>query len=107
VDEKLLVALRSGGHNIAGSVRWRPEVSDHRDLFERAARAAELPAGTTIYSLRHSSIARALLRRVPIKLVADWHDTSVAMIERHYGRFFRATATISSAPRSSTLRPQS
>ena len=35
------------------------------------------------YGLRHSSIARALLRSVPIKIVADWHDTSVAMIERH------------------------
>ena len=30
--------------------------SDHRHSFERAARAAKLPAGRTIYALRHSSI---------------------------------------------------
>jgi hypothetical protein len=60
---------------------------DHSHPFEQAAREAGLPAGTTIYSLRHSSIVRALLRNVPIKVVADWHDTSTAMIERHYGRF--------------------
>ena len=47
------------------------------------------PAGSTIYSLRHSSIARALLRGVPIKVVADWHDTSVGQITAHYGRFLK------------------
>jgi hypothetical protein len=68
---------------------WRPETSDHRLLFERAAHAAKLPKGTTIYALRHSSIARALLRGLPIKVVADWHDTSVGQIEAHYGRFIK------------------
>jgi hypothetical protein len=24
---------------------------------------------------------------VPIKVVSDWHDTSTAMVERHYARF--------------------
>src|SRR5262249_52032851 len=68
---------------------WRPEIADHRDPFERAARAAKLPAGTTMYALRHSSIARALLRGLPVKIVADWHDTSVGQIEAHYGRFIK------------------
>jgi hypothetical protein len=71
----------------ADGAAWQPRIADHRDPFERAARAAGLPKGTTIYSLRHSSIARALLRGTPIKVVADWHDTSTAIIERHYGRF--------------------
>jgi hypothetical protein len=66
---------------------WQPELGDQRAPFERAARTAKLPAGTTIYALRHSSIARALLRNVPIKVVADWHDTGVGQIERHYGKF--------------------
>ena len=52
-----------------------------------AARAAGLPAGTTIDSLRHSSIVRALRQNVPIKIVADWHDTSTAIIEKHYAKF--------------------
>jgi hypothetical protein len=68
---------------------WQPDVADHRRPFIQAAHAAGLPAGTSIYSLRHSSIARALLRGVPIKVVADWHDTSTAIVERHYGRFLK------------------
>jgi hypothetical protein len=43
----------------------------------------------TIYSLRHSSIARALLRGVPIAIVSRWHDTSPPIIERHYGKFLK------------------
>jgi integrase len=41
----------------------------------------------TIYALRHSSIARQLLRSVPIRVVAGTHDTSVPIIERHYSRY--------------------
>jgi hypothetical protein len=73
----------------ADGAPWQPKIADHSGLFERAARAAKLPVGSTIYGLRHSSIARALLRGLPIKVVADWHDTSVAMIEAHYGRFIK------------------
>jgi hypothetical protein len=62
---------------------------DHRRPFEEAARAAKLPAGATIYWLRHSSIVRALLRNVPIKIVADWHDTSAHQIEKHYARYIK------------------
>jgi len=68
---------------------WQPKISDHGLPFERAASAAGLPEGTTLYALRHSSIARALLRNTPIKITADWHDTSTAIIERHYARFIR------------------
>jgi hypothetical protein len=71
----------------ADGAAWQPRIADHREAFARVAKAAKLPAGTTIYSLRHSSIARALLCGAPIKIVADWHDTSTAIIERHYGRF--------------------
>jgi integrase len=66
---------------------WQPDLGDHRRPFERAAKAAGLPAGSTIYSLRHSSIARMLLRNIPIKICADVHNTSTGQIERHYGRF--------------------
>jgi len=56
----------------------------HRGPFERAAKAAGVP-DATIYALRHSSIARALHKNVPIAFVAKIHDTSVAIIEAHYG----------------------
>ena len=45
---------------------------------------ARLPENTVIYALRHSSIVRQLTARLPLGLVADLHDTSTAMIERHY-----------------------
>jgi integrase len=68
---------------------WQPVKADHGLMFKQAARVARLPAGTTMYALRHSSIARALLLNVPIKVVADWHDTSVGQITAHYGRFLK------------------
>jgi integrase len=68
---------------------WQPVKADHGPMFKQAADAAKLPAGTTMYALRHSSIARALLRGLPIKVVADWHDTSVGQIEKHYGKFLK------------------
>ena len=37
------------------------------------------------YALRHSSIVRGLRNGLPIQHVAKSHNTSVAMIERHYG----------------------
>src|SRR4029434_4245909 len=45
------------------------------------------PAEVTMYCLRHSSIVRMLLRNVPIRLVASLHNTSVAMIEKHYSMY--------------------
>ena len=36
------------------------------------------------YALRHSSIVRMLTVSVPVRIVAALHDTSSAMIERHY-----------------------
>jgi integrase len=62
---------------------WHVGASDHSRPFERALAAAGLPK-VVPYSLRHSSITRALLRGVPVRVVADQHDTSVAMIERNY-----------------------
>jgi hypothetical protein len=41
----------------------------------------------TMYCLRHSSIVRMLLRNIPIRLVASLHNTSVAMIEKHYSKY--------------------
>jgi integrase len=45
------------------------------------------PAEVTMYALRHSSIVRMLLASVPPKLVASLHNTSVAMIEKHYSKY--------------------
>ena len=62
--------------------------SDHGQPFMRAAARAGLdPAKVTYYSLRHSSIVRALLAGVPVRIVAVAHDTSIPMIEKSYSRY--------------------
>jgi integrase len=62
---------------------WRSANSDHSRPFASALAAAGLPK-VIPYALRHTSITRALLRGVPVRVVADLHDTSVPMIERNY-----------------------
>ena len=49
-----------------------------------ALRSTPVVTGTPPYSLRHSSIARALRASLPVRIVAALHDTSSPMIERHY-----------------------
>ena len=39
------------------------------------------------YATRHTFISIALTRGVNLKWLADYCGTSVAMIEKHYGRF--------------------
>jgi len=63
---------------------WQPVNSDVWRAFRDTLALTRLPKCTP-YALRHSSIARMLLRGVPVRVVADHHDTSVAEIERTYG----------------------
>lgn len=51
-------------------------------IAERAGMPDVIP-----YSLRHSSIVRGIRAGLPIRLVAALHDTSVAMIEKHYSKW--------------------
>lgn len=52
-----------------------------------AIEAAGLPASTSAYSFRHSSIVRSLREGLPVRLVAQLHDSSIQMIEAAYTRF--------------------
>lgn len=54
--------------------------------WNQVVEAAGLP-GVIPYALRHSSIVRSIGLGLPIRLVAALHDTSVAMIEKHYSRW--------------------
>jgi integrase len=67
-------------------VPWH-EASYMARQWHEAVAAAELPADLTPYCLRHSSIVRGLRAGLPIRLVAAKHDTSAAMIEKHYSAF--------------------
>jgi integrase len=79
------------GEAAAGRLTWeqverRPwqHAAEMTRFWKRALAAAGLPGDLVPYSLRHSSIVRALRAGLPVRLVAAVHDTSVAMIERHY-----------------------
>lgn len=61
--------------------------SEAQASWAAVVKAADLPAGTTMYALRHSSIVRGLTAGLPVRLVAALHDTSVPMIEKHYSAY--------------------
>ena len=52
--------------------------------WRKALALAKLPAAITPYRLRDASIIRGLAAGLPVRLVAQLHDTSAAMIEKHY-----------------------
>ena len=90
-DGALLERWRS--KQAAGAIRWErtgrgpwQSPSELNRAWNAVRRRAELPE-VIPYALRHSSIIRGIRANLPIRLVAALHDTSVAMIERHYGRF--------------------
>jgi integrase len=80
---------------VAGTIRWErgergPWLSSAELTRPWAAirTRAGLEEDVVAYALRHSSIVRHLRHRENNPaLVAKRHDTSIAMIERHYGRF--------------------
>ena len=56
--------------------------SDLRQPFRSTVEQAKLnPNQITSYALRHTAITRMLVRGIPIRIVANLHDTSVPMIE--------------------------
>jgi integrase len=76
-----------------GETRWHRDARGPWQSSSELTRAwadvrerAKMP-GVICYALRHSSIVRGLRAGLPIRLVASLHDTSVAMIEKHYAKF--------------------
>jgi integrase len=65
--------------------------SHHVRSMQAAVAKAKLPEDTTIYSLRHSHASQALLNGMNLQLLAENMGTSVAMIEKHYGKFLAAS----------------
>ena len=53
--------------------------------IKAAVLAAELPAATTAYAMRHSVITDLVTNGLDLLSVAQLSGTSVAMIEKHYG----------------------
>jgi integrase len=74
--------LQSDGSSWAGN----PGASYNRKVKKIVTTIGADPEAT-MYSLRHSSIARMLLKNVPTSVVAARHDTSEAMIRKYYARY--------------------
>jgi integrase len=69
----------------ADGAAWGEDPSGHyREDVREVLTAIGEPDEVTLYFLRHSSIVRALLRNVPIRLIAALHNTSVGEIEKSY-----------------------
>jgi integrase len=78
---------------------WRhSKHANHHALFDLAIERAGIAPKTTLYHLRHSSITRMLLGRVPIAIVSRLHDTSTKQIEAHYGAYIADYADDVSRP---------
>ncbi len=85
------ILLERWRHVQTSPTEWRP---DRRGPWKSASEIsrpwaeilieAGLPNDILPYCLRHSSIVRGLRAGLPTRLVAAIHDTSSAMIERHY-----------------------
>jgi integrase len=82
-----------------------PGQNYHRQIDAVVTAIGLDPADVTMYCLRHSSIVRMLLRNIPIRLVASLHNTSVAMIEKHYSKYI--TEHSDEVSRLALLQPES
>lgn len=60
--------------------------------IKAAASAADLPVGTTAYTLRHSTITDLVVDGLDLLTVAQVSGTSVKMIEKHYGHLQKKRA---------------
>jgi integrase len=80
--ERLL--MRTDGRATKRETRaeWETASLIHRP-WRKALTAAGVPY-VEPYALRHSSIVRMLRKGLPVRIVAGLHDTSIAMIEKHY-----------------------
>lgn len=73
-----------------GGTAWEKGVWNER--VQKAAAAAELPAGVCLYTLRHSFITEAITGGLSPLEVARMVGTSLAMIDKHYGHLAKDTA---------------
>ncbi len=61
--------------------------------LKAAAKAANLPGDTVVYTLRHSAITELCLAGMDLMTLAKIAGTSVGMIEKHYGHLRSAEAS--------------
>ncbi len=87
ISPELAALLRQQANRCKAGQPLLTKLWDVAARFRTVAERLKLDPALTPYSLRYSSIARQLLRNVPIALVAKHHDTSITQIQRAYGRY--------------------
>jgi integrase len=93
-----LFSRRSEGRNPGDFILTRDDGrhwshSDWDELVKEAAKRAELPDSTVLYTLRHSWITQALMDGLSTLEVARITGTSLVMIEKHYGHLVAGSAS--------------
>lgn len=79
----------------ADGARWNKD--SWKGPIKDAVTRADLPAQTTAYTLRHSTITDLVVGGLDLLTTAQISGTSVAMIERHYGHLRREHAKVALA----------
>ena len=87
ISKRLAALLTAKAKGKAADAPLLDPVAGLAARFAPVVKRLGLSAKHTPYCLRHSSIARMLLRNVPIRIVAAHHDTSVYQIETVYSHF--------------------
>jgi integrase len=87
ISPRLAAMLRQASAGRAANEPLLDKQSQIRDFFHAVTARLGLGDEVTPYALRHSSIVRQLLARIPTRVVAAHHDTSVREIEAHYSRY--------------------
>lgn len=67
-------------------VAWGSAAAIDR-VWKKIIKRAGIPSHTIPYAFRHTSIVRQLKAGLPVTMVAALHDTSPAMIAKHYAAF--------------------
>jgi integrase len=80
--------------------------SETRKLWAKAIAIAGVSEDTIMYALRHTNIVRGLIAGLPVRLVAALHDTSVAMIEKHYSAYITDMSDELARPHALSLTAQ-
>jgi integrase len=86
ISPRLASVLRQAAAGRAPNALLLDKITRLDLRFRVVAKRLNLDPEVTAYALRHSSIVRQLLAGIPTRVVASFHDTSVAMIEKTYSR---------------------
>ena len=70
----------------------RPAIPALQLLDQRCPKAAKVPDGVVLYTLRHCWISDAIVGGMDLLTVAKLSGTSLAMIEKHYGHLVQGVA---------------